>query len=124
MVSDFLSLITGLSQTFSTISNWLCLIHPFKILIDFIGHQAPHVLPLNLFENQMAKGATKKPHVGIHGGPAMAGTTAATSGHGIGIPHGYHEGGASGMNTSSNPYRPTSLYGQGTSMGDLNYSQP
>ena len=56
----------------------------------------------------------------------MAGTTAATSGHGIGIPHGYHDeeekyennSDASGRNDSSQPWRPTRPYGQGTSMAD------
>ena len=51
MVSESLSLITGLSQTFLTNFYWLCLIHPFMILTDFLGHQAPHILPLNLMEN-------------------------------------------------------------------------
>ena len=57
----------------------------------------------------------------------MAGTTAATSGHGIGIPHGYHEGSSSsssqpasssGASSSTQPWRPSRPYGQGTTMAD------
>ena len=55
----------------------------------------------------------------------MAGTTAATSGHGIGIPHGYHDrspqgssqpasSSSSGASSSTQPWRPSRPYGQGT----------
>ena len=51
MVSESLSLIIRLSQTFFITFYWLCLIHSLKILIDFLGNLSPQILPLNLIDN-------------------------------------------------------------------------